>query len=106
MPPAARTGDPTAHGGVVGPPPPAAAPRVATVLIGGRPAAVVGSEHACVIPPHAALSAGNFILPNPATALSGQVLIGGLPAARMRDSTTCGATIVAGDPTVLIGGVV
>ncbi|MFI7246044.1 PAAR domain-containing protein [Streptomyces qinglanensis] len=104
MPPAARTGDPTAHGGVVAAPPPGSMPRVSTVLIGGRPAAVVGSVHTCVIVPHAALGPGNVILPNPATALTGQVLIGGLPAARMRDSTTCGATIAAGEPTVLIGG--
>ncbi|CAM5730604.1 hypothetical protein SBADM41S_07458 [Streptomyces badius] len=36
MPPAARTGDSTAHGGLIGTPPPGAV-AVATVLIGGRP---------------------------------------------------------------------
>jgi uncharacterized Zn-binding protein involved in type VI secretion len=32
------------------------------------------------------------------------VLIGGLPAARIGDLSACGAPIVAGAPTVLIGG--
>ncbi|WRZ91677.1 PAAR domain-containing protein [Streptomyces sp. NBC_01007] len=104
MPAAARTGDPTNHGGVIATPPPGAAAAVARVLIGGRPAAVVGSLHACVIPPHAALGPGNVIMPNPAGLASGQVLIGGLPAARARDKTTCGAMIVTGALNVLIGG--
>ncbi|MEV7672879.1 PAAR domain-containing protein [Streptomyces sp. NPDC000963] len=105
MPAAARTGDPTDHGGVVATPPPAAARTVATVLIGGRPAAVTGSLHTCVVPPHAALGPANVILPNPAGLVSGQVLIGGLPAARARDRTACGATILTGAFNVLIGGV-
>ncbi|MFD3971077.1 PAAR domain-containing protein [Streptomyces cyaneofuscatus] len=111
MPPAARSGDSTVHGGVIGPPPPGA-PAVATVWIGGRPAAVTtsvapprpGTVHACVIPPHAALAAANVILPNPAAALRGQVLIGGMPAARVGDKTTCGAVILTGAPNVIIGG--
>ncbi|KOX34398.1 MULTISPECIES: PAAR domain-containing protein [unclassified Streptomyces] len=105
MPAAARTGDPTDHGGVVATPPPAAARAVATVLIGGRPAAVIGSLHTCVVPPHAALGPANVLLPNPAGLASGQVLIGGLPAARARDRTACGAMILTGAPHVLIGGV-
>ena len=32
------------------------------------------------------------------------VLIGGMPAARMGDMSACGAPIIAGAPTVLIGG--
>ncbi|KUN01236.1 hypothetical protein AQI95_32755 [Streptomyces yokosukanensis] len=105
MPAAARTGDPTNHGGVIATPPPGAAATVARVLIGGRPAAVVGSLHTCVVPPHAALGPANVIMPNPAGLVSGEVLIGGLPAARARDQTTCGAMIVMGAPNVLIGGV-
>ena len=105
MPAAARTGDPTNHGGVIATPPPGAAVRVATVLIGGRPAAVVGSVHACEVPPHLALGPGNVVMPNPAGLTSGLVLIGGLPAAKMRDKTTCGAMISAGALNVLIGGV-
>ncbi|MHB9858021.1 PAAR domain-containing protein [Streptomyces sp. YIM S03343] len=105
MPAAARTGDPTNHGGRIATPPPAAARSVATVLIGGRPAAVVGSLTVCVVPPHAALGPANVIMPNPAGLASGQVLIGGLPAARARDQTACGAMILTGAPDVLIGGV-
>ncbi|AKN70350.1 PAAR repeat-containing protein [Streptomyces sp. PBH53] len=105
MPAAARTGDPTDHGGVIATPPPAAARAVATVLIGGRPAAVVGSLHTCPVPPHAATGPANVILPNPVSAAAGQVLVGGLPAARARDRTACGATILTGAPNVLIGGV-
>ncbi|MFD5517518.1 PAAR domain-containing protein [Streptomyces sp. NPDC127066] len=104
MPAAARTGDPTNHGGVIATPPPGAAAAVARVLIGGRPAAVVGSLHTCVIPPHAVLGPGNVIMPDLAGLASGQVLIGGLPAARARDKTTCGAMIVTGALNVLIGG--
>ncbi|MFI5902276.1 PAAR domain-containing protein [Streptomyces cyaneofuscatus] len=103
MPPAARTGDSTAHGGLIGTLPPGAV-AVATVLIGGRPAAVTGSLHVCVVPPHAALGPANVIMPNPAGAVTGQVLIGGLPAARMRDTTSCGAPIISGALNVLIGG--
>jgi|SRR3954468_19831268 uncharacterized Zn-binding protein involved in type VI secretion len=105
MPAAARTGDPTNHGGVIATPPPGAAAAVARVLIGGRPAAVTGSLHTCVVPPHAALGPGNVVMPNPAALASGEVLIGGLPAARMRDQTTCGAMISGGALNVLIGGV-
>ncbi|MEU7467367.1 PAAR domain-containing protein [Streptomyces sp. NPDC044984] len=103
MPAAARTGDPTRHGGRITAPPPAAARAVATVLIGGRPAAVVGSLHVCAIPAHAALPV-NVILPDPAGLTSDQVLIGGLPAARAGDRTTCGATVLPGALNVVIGG--
>ncbi|MFJ3580983.1 PAAR domain-containing protein [Streptomyces sp. NPDC090127] len=101
MPPAARVGDPTAHGGVIGTPPPGAV-MVPTVLIGGKPAAVTGSLHACAA--HAYLGPGNVIMPNPRVAVTGAVLIGGLPAACARDQTTCGAQIVTGAFNVVIGG--
>ncbi|KMS67907.1 PAAR domain-containing protein [Streptomyces leeuwenhoekii] len=104
MPAAARTGDPTSHGGLISTPPPVAAAVVARVLIGGRPAAVVGSLHACPMPPHAAMGPANVILPNPAALAAGTVLIGGVPAARMGDTTACGATVLAGAPNVQIGG--
>lgn len=92
MPPAARVGDPTGHPGVV------SGPGVATVLIGGLPAATVGDLHACSFPaptPHP---------PTPIVQGSASVLIGGKPAARLGDLAGCGAPIVAGAPTVLIGG--
>ncbi|HEX6356357.1 PAAR domain-containing protein [Actinophytocola sp.] len=103
MPPAARIGDNTSHGGVIGTPPPPAAAQVSTVFIGGRPAAVVGSVHACVVPTHAPLGPANVIMPGPPRP-TGTTLIGGLPAACVGDRTTCGANIVVGALNVVIGG--
>ncbi|MFX0594694.1 PAAR domain-containing protein [Melissospora conviva] len=92
MPPAARVGDPTAHPGAL------SGPGVPTVLIAGMPAATVGTLHACSFPgtPHPPSA---VVPPGCPT-----VLIGGRPAARLGDLTGCGAPIVAGAPTVLIGG--
>lgn len=90
MPFAARVTDPTNHPGTI------TGPGVATVLIGGLAAAVVGDNHVCAIPtPHP---------PTPITKGSATVLIGGRQAARVGDLTGCGAQIVAGMPTVEIGG--
>ena len=97
--PAARTGDmhicpmltpglppiPHVGGPVVG-------PGCPTVLIGGMPAAVVGDMCVCVGPPDV-IAMG-----------STTVLIGGKPSARMGDTTAHGGAIMAGFPTVLIGG--
>jgi uncharacterized Zn-binding protein involved in type VI secretion len=74
---------------------------VSTVLIENKPAAVAGSTHVCVIPPHALMGPANVVLPRPAA--TGLVLIGGLPAARVGDQTACGANIVFGAMTVQIG---
>ncbi|MFI1195427.1 PAAR domain-containing protein [Micromonospora sp. NPDC020750] len=93
MPPAARVGDPTAHPGVVG------GPGMPTVLIGGQPAATVGTMHACSFPGTPPHPPSPLLPPGCPT-----VLIGGRPAARMGDLTGCGAPILAGCPTVLIGG--
>jgi len=93
MPFAARVGDPTGHPGVI------VGPGVATVLIGGMPAAVMGDNHACSMPPTAG--------PHPPTPIvkgSATVLIGGRPAARMGDMSGCGAPIILGMPLVEIGG--
>jgi uncharacterized Zn-binding protein involved in type VI secretion len=92
MPPAARLGDPTGHPGVI------TGPGVPTVLIGGLPAAVMGDIHTCAFPPPAVHP------PTPIAMGSVTVLIGGRPAARMGDFAGCGAPIVAGAFTVLIGG--
>lgn len=67
-------------------------PGEPTVLIAGLPAARVGDMATCTGPP-------DSIVVGSAT-----VLIGGMPAARMGDVTAHGGTIVAGAPTVLIGG--
>lgn len=97
MPPAARVTDmhvcpmidpgPKPHVG--GPILPPGAP---TVMIGGMPAAVVGDQCVCVGPPDS-IATG-----------SSTVMFGGKPAARMGDSTAHGGTIVAGYPSVIIGG--
>jgi uncharacterized Zn-binding protein involved in type VI secretion len=94
MPPAARVADATGHPGVIGP------PGVPTVLIGGMPAATVGTPHVCSFPPPAVHPPSTIIPPGCPT-----VLIGGMPAARVGDMAACGAPIIPpGCPTVLIGG--
>ncbi|SFW12389.1 PAAR domain-containing protein [Chitinophaga sancti] len=97
MPPAARISDmhtcplvnpgPVPHVGG-----PVTGPGVPTVMVGGMPAAVVGDILVCTGPP-------DTIVKGSAT-----VLIGGRPAARMGDNTAHGGVIVAGLPTVMIGG--
>lgn len=67
-------------------------PGCPTVLIGGLPAACMGDMATCVGPPDAIVKG------------SATVLIGGRPAARMGDNCAHGGTIVAGLPTVMIGG--
>ena len=71
---------------------PITGPGVPSVLIGKMPASVVGDVATCVGPPDA-IAKG-----------SATVMIGGKPAARMGDSTAHGGVIVAGCPTVMIGG--
>ena len=71
---------------------PITGPGVPTVLIGGLPAATMGDMATCTGPP-------DTILRGSAT-----VLIGNKPAARMGDQTAHGGVIVAGFPTVMIGG--
>jgi uncharacterized Zn-binding protein involved in type VI secretion len=56
------------------------------------PAARLGDMATCVGPPDSIVKG------------SGTVLIGGMPAARMGDSTAHGGTITIGCPSVLIGG--
>ena len=96
--PAARMGDPTAHGGVI-------AVGFPTVLIGGQPAARLGDMHTCPM-----VTPGVPPIPHvggPITLGSVTVLVGNQPAARMGDMATCVGppdTIAMGCPTVLIGG--
>lgn len=99
MPPAARLTDMHACPMVTpGLPPvphvggPILGPGVPTVLIGGLPAAKVGDLAICVGPPDAIVGG------------SATVMIMGAPAARMGDATAHGGVIVAGMPTVMIGG--
>ena len=74
---------------VGGPVLPAGCPNV---LIAGLPAARMGDMCLCTGPPDSIVKG------------SATVLIGGMPAARMGDSTAHGGMIVAGCPTVIIGG--
>jgi uncharacterized Zn-binding protein involved in type VI secretion len=82
----------TTHGGTI------VGPGVATVLVGGLPAAVATDTHVCSLPPNthqptvSAFPAG-----------STSVFIGGLPALRPTAVCICGAAAAAGAPTVLIG---
>lgn len=90
MPGAARVTDPTTHGGTV------VGPGVATVLVGGMPAAVLGDLHACVITP-------GHPPTTPFTAGSATVLVGGRPALRAGDPCGCGAGVIVGLLTVMVG---
>ena len=99
MPPAARVADmhtcpmvtpgvpPVPHvGGPILP------PGCPTVLIGFMPAARISDMATCVGPPDSIIKG------------SATVLIGNMPAARIGDNTAHGGVIVAGCPTVMIGG--
>lgn len=96
MPPAARLTDMHTCPMTTGPVPhvggPIVGPGVPTVMIAKMPAAVIGDMVTCVGPP-------DTIAKGSAT-----VMIGGKPAARMGDQTAHGGVIVAGAPTVMIGG--
>ena len=99
MPPAARLTDmhvcpmvtpeippiPHVGGPIVG-------PGDETVLIGSLPAARLGDELVCVGPPDSIIKG------------SATVLVSNKPAARLGDSAAHGGVIVAGCPTVLVGG--
>jgi uncharacterized Zn-binding protein involved in type VI secretion len=90
MPPAARLADQTTHGGVV------VSPSPPTVLIAGKPASMAGDMHMCPVPqPHP---------PSVFAVGSATVLIAGRPALRTGDVAGCGAILVGGATTVLIGG--
>jgi uncharacterized Zn-binding protein involved in type VI secretion len=93
--PAARQGDPSAHGGVI-------TIGFPQVLICGQPAARLGDMHTCPLSDGPKPHVGG-----PITTGSATVLIGGQPAARQGDMATCTGppdTIAMGCPTVLIGG--
>lgn len=93
MPAAARVLDPTGHPGLV------SGPGMPTVMIMGQPAAVAFDMHACTMPPPAGPHP-----PSPFPKGSLTVLIGGRGALRLGDLSGCGAPIVFGAATVLIGG--
>jgi uncharacterized Zn-binding protein involved in type VI secretion len=96
MPPAARVTDMHVCPMVTGTVPhvggPALPPGAPTVLIAGMPALRLGDLLTCTGPPDTVIAG------------SSTVLIGGAPAARLGDSTAHGGALVAGAPTVMIGG--
>jgi len=67
-------------------------PGAPTVFIGSLPAARVGDMCVCAGPPDSIVMG------------STSVFIGGMPAARLGDTTSHGGSIIAGCPTVIIGG--
>ncbi|MDA9556445.1 PAAR domain-containing protein [Vibrio sp.] len=71
---------------------PIVGPGAVTVLVCNMPQAVMGDSCVCVGPPDSIVKG------------SATVLINNKPAARMGDTTSHGGSIVAGAPTVLIGG--
>jgi uncharacterized Zn-binding protein involved in type VI secretion len=88
---AARVGDTTNHGGTI------VGPGVATVLIGGQPATVVGDLHVCSLPP-----TGHQPTVSPFPSGSSSVMVAGRPAIRTTDTCICGAMAAVGEPTVII----
>lgn len=95
MPPAARIGDMHTCPMVTGTVPhvggPITTPADPMTIIGGQPAAGVGSLCTCVGPPDSIVMG------------SMTVMIGGKPAARLGDMTAHGGVISMGCPTVMIG---
>ena len=88
---AVRVGDVTTHGGTI------VGPGVATVLIGGMPAAVAGDSHLCSLPPNGHQPTASIF-----PAGSTTVLIGGMPALRTTDACICGAMAAVGEATVVV----
>lgn len=93
MPAAARVGDSSTHGGVI------TGPGVATVLVGGKPAAVAGDVHICSLPPNAhAPTASPFVMGSTTVTITGKSVV------RVSDPCSCGAMAAVGEPSVLVGG--
>lgn len=94
--PAARVSDMQTCPMTTGPVPhvggPLAAPAAMTVLIGGLPAAQVGTMGICVGPPCTIVKG------------SSTVMVCSVPAARMGDMTSHGGTVTLGCMTCLVGG--
>jgi uncharacterized Zn-binding protein involved in type VI secretion len=92
MLPAARLSDKTSHDGVI------AGPSNPAVLIEGIPAATVGDLHRCEQPDTLSHPKESFF-----NIGSNSVFIAGKPALRVSDRAGCGAEIISGAFTVLIG---
>ena len=71
---------------------PIVGPGVPNVLIEKLPASVLGDMATCVGPPDSIIKG------------SATVMISGRPAVRIGDTTAHGGVVVAGAPTVIVGG--
>lgn len=89
---AVRVGDKTDHGGTV------SGPGSMNVLIGGKPAALALDMHACSLPPNSHQPTAS-----PFPAGSPTVLINNKQALRSGDKCGCGASVIVGEATVIIG---
>ncbi|MFF4737333.1 PAAR domain-containing protein [Streptomyces sp. NPDC001262] len=107
MPPAARAGDAMSHIPNPGPVPvPAgtgavAPPGMPNVLVGGLPVAVAPGLALCAVPHGPTPLPPAPVIPTP---MPRPVFVGGRPVLRMGDKLPCGAAIVGGCATVVIGG--
>jgi uncharacterized Zn-binding protein involved in type VI secretion len=88
MPAIAVDGSLTDHGGVI-------EAIVTASLCGGERIATVGAIHRCPVHGHGT----NEVVEGSAT-----VWVEGKPVARVGDRCGCGAVIITGIPTVLVGG--
>lgn len=99
--PAARLGDPMAHGGTI-------SSGCPTVLIGGQPAARLLDAHVC--PMQTPMPPPVPPIPHVGTVIvfgSLTVIVGMMPQARMGDPGVCIGppnSVAMGCPTVLVGG--
>ena len=91
MPFAVCVGDTSTHGGTI------TGPGSATVLISGKPAAVVGDMHVCSLPPNSHQPTSSVFPSGSST-----VMFGGVPALRTTDTCICGAMAAVGQVTVMI----
>jgi len=88
MPPVARLGDMSSHGGHI-------ISASSDIIVGGQPAARLGDLHHCPLPHHGV---------TPIIKGSATVIGDSRPLARIGDMAACGAVIVSGAPTVMAGG--
>ena len=84
MPPVARLGDHSDHGGVI------VGPCSPTRTADGILVARLGDMHSCPIPGHGT---------TPIVTASATATVDDIPLARIGDKTGCGATISEGSPT-------
>ncbi|HFC96894.1 MAG TPA: PaaR repeat-containing protein [Thermosulfurimonas dismutans] len=85
----ARWTDLSTHGGTLLP------PGAIQVLAGGLPVAFLGSNHVCPLPFHP---------PGALLATGTRLLVQGWPAGRVQDPLPCGAQVLTGEFTILVGG--